>query len=92
MAKFIKENSVPEVKNQTKKQNPEREIMSPLYFPPPDDRINQKEVAEMFGRTVQTVCNWTKKNKIPYFRLGDLPIYSRKRLIIFSSKNQELLK
>lgn len=61
------------------------------YFPPKDDQMTQQEVADMFGRTVQTIINWQKKRKIPYFRIGRRPIYSRKQLIEFASQNQNLI-
>lgn len=92
MPKFIKDNSkeVNESKP-VKTIDREKEILSPFYFPPIEDQMRQKEVASMFGRTVQTICNWTESNKIPYFRLGKHPIYSRKQLVLFASKNQNLI-
>ena len=93
MPKFNKEDSIeskkPLVVNTA---NPEEEILSKFYFPPKEDQLRQREVATMFGRTIQTICNWTKANKIPYFKLGDHPIYSRKQLILLASKNQSLIK
>ncbi|WP_343681263.1 helix-turn-helix domain-containing protein [Chryseobacterium arthrosphaerae] len=61
------------------------------YFPPKEDQLSQQEVAAMFNRSVQTICNWTKTNKIPFFRVGRFPIYSRKQLIQYAAKNQQLI-
>lgn len=93
MPKFIKDDSK-ELKETTVVENtvqPEKEILSPFYFPCQEDQMRQKEVATMFGRSIQTICAWTKSNKLPYFRLGDYPIYSRKQLILFASKNHNLI-
>lgn len=93
MPRFIKDDSK-ELKETTVVEStakPEKEILSPLYFPPQEDQMRQKDVAAMFGKSIQTICSWTKLNKIPYFRLGDYPIYSRKQLILFASKNHKLI-
>jgi hypothetical protein len=93
MPKFIKDDSK-ELKGTSLVENTvqaEKEILSPLYFPPKEDQMRQKDVATMFGKSTQTICSWTKLNKIPYFRLGDYPIYSRKQLILFASKNHSLI-
>lgn len=95
MAKFIKPNSTEfkgtEHNNTTLKETNQEDISSPLYFPPPEDQLRQKEVAQMFGRTVQTICAWTENGVIPHFRVGKFPIYSRKQLILYASKNQNLI-
>lgn len=71
-------------------QSPEKRktISSKNYFPPKEDQMTQSEVAEMFGRTVQTIINWKKNNTIPYYQIGRHPIFSRKQLTDFASKNQ----
>jgi phage terminase Nu1 subunit (DNA packaging protein) len=61
-------------------------------FPAPEDQLNQTEVAELFGRSVQTIINWKKKGKIPYFEMGRFPIFSKKQLTLVASKNQHLIK
>lgn len=71
------------------KQNEEVKLNS---FPPVEDRLNQAQVAELFGTTVQTIITWKKKGKIPFFQLGRFPIFSKKQLTIVASKNQHLLK
>jgi hypothetical protein len=71
------------------KQNEEVKLNS---FPPVEDRLNQAQVAELFGTTVQTIITWKKKGKIPFFQLGRFPIFSKKQLTIAASKNQHLLK
>lgn len=71
--------------------NERKESKKDIYFPPKEDQMTQQEVADMFGRTVQTIINWQKKRKIPYFRIGRRPIYSRKQLIEFASRNQNLI-
>lgn len=92
MPKFIKDDSSESKKTvvvNTAKQK--KEVSSPFYFPPLEDQLQQKDVASMFGRSTQTISNWTKSNKIPYFKVGDLPIYSRKQLILLASKNHSLI-
>ncbi|MGZ9677509.1 helix-turn-helix domain-containing protein [Flavobacterium sp. GNP001] len=49
-------------------------------FPAPEDQLRQKEVATLFGRSVQTIINWKKKGKIPYFQMGRFPVFSKKQL------------
>ena len=92
MPRFIKDN-VKESQEKKDKTSISKEIdvLSSNYFPPLEDQMKQKEVALMFQRSVQTICAWTKANKIPYFRLGRHPIYSRKQLISFASNNQSLI-
>lgn len=92
MPKFIKDNSKESKESVVVNTvTPEKEVLSPFYFPPLDDQLNQGDVATMFNRSNQTICNWTKSNKIPYFKLGDHPIYSRKQLVLLASKNQSLI-
>ena len=57
-----------------------------------EDRLNQVQVAELFGKTVQTIIIWKKKGIIPYFQLGRFPIFSKKQLTQVASKNQHLIK
>lgn len=95
MAKFLKTNSsefnTKQDNNVILKESIQEDVSSPLYFPPPEDQLRQKEVALLFGRTAQTICTWTKNGVIPYFRVGKFPIYSRKQLILYASKNQNLI-
>ena len=95
MTKFLKKNSTEFNSNQNDitvlKETNQEDVSSPLYFPPPEDQLRQKEVALMFGRTVQTICEWTENGVIPHFRVGKFPIYSRKQLIMYASKNQNLI-
>ncbi len=90
MPKFDKVDSVQYNSNESKKTEKE-DITSPYYFPPKEDQLRQKDVALMFGRSVQTICAWTKSGKIPYFRLGKIPIYSKRQLILYASRNQSLI-
>lgn len=41
-------------------------------FPPIEDRLNQAQVAELFGTTVQTIITWKKKEN-PIFPIGAIP-------------------
>lgn len=61
-------------------------------FPAPEDQLNQTEVAALFGRSVQTIINWKKKGKIPYFEIGRFPVFSKKQLTQVASRNQHLIK
>jgi len=67
-------------------------ISSNDYFPTEDDRLSQKQVAELFGTSVQTIINWKKKKILPYFQIGKRPIFSKKQLSLIASQNQNLLK
>lgn len=60
-------------------------------LPELDDRLTQKEVAALFGKSVQTIINWKKQEKIPYYLIGINPIFSKKELAIVAAKNQHLL-
>lgn len=94
MPKFIKPQSKEFNSDQISKINydiKEEDILSPFYFPPPEDQMNQKELASLIGRTVQTICAWTDEGKIPFFRVGRFPIYSRKQIVLFARKNQHLI-
>lgn len=64
---------------------------SKIIIPESDDRLNQKQVAELFGRTEQTIITWKKQGKIPYFQLGRFPIFSKSQLTAIASKNQHLI-
>lgn len=92
MPRFIKDN-LNDLKEgiEVKPLQKEVNVFSSDYFPPLEDQMRQKEVAVMFQKTIQTVCAWTKANKIPYFRLGSRPIYSKKQLILYASRNQHLI-
>jgi predicted site-specific integrase-resolvase len=68
------------------------EVVKLNSFPPIEDRLNQAQVAELFGTTVQTIITWKKKGKIPYFQMGRFPIFSKKQLTQVASKNQHLIK
>ena len=92
MPKFIKDRPERTSGTRPKKDvNLEEEIISPFYFPPEEDQLSQQEVAKMFRKTVQTISKWTEEDKIPFYRLGKFPIYSRKQLILFASKNRKLI-
>lgn len=92
MAKFTKENSITNLEKKSQAQESNDDILSPFYFPPLEDQMRQKEVAEMFSTTVQTIINWSDAGKIPTFQLGKFPIYSRKLLIYVARNNRNLLK
>jgi hypothetical protein len=64
---------------------------SNVSIPETDDRLNQREVAQLFGRTEQTIITWKKQGKIPYFQLGRFPIFSKSQLTALASKNQHLI-
>ena len=92
MAKFTKENSSLNLEKKSQTEDANDDIITPFYFPPRADQMRQKEVAEMFSTTVQTVINWSASGKIPTFQLGKIPIYSRKLLIYTARNNRHLLK
>lgn len=86
MAKFIKNKS----EEFNKVELPQKDLQSLL--PPIHDRLSQKEVADLFGTSVQTIINWKKKKILPYFQIGKRPIFSKKQLSLIASQNQNLLK
>lgn len=92
MPKFSKDGSLKDPKKNVQVEGPTEDILSPYYFPPPEDQMRQREVAEMFSTTVQTIINWSVAGKIPTFRIGKVPIYSRKLLIYIARNNRNLLK
>lgn len=64
---------------------------SKIIIPESDDRLNQRQVAELFGRTEQTIIAWKKQGKIPYFQLGRFPIFSKSQLTNLALKNPHLI-
>jgi|SRR5690606_2356458 len=74
--------------------NSHNEVDSENFFPSKEDRMNLKEVAELFGTTPQTVINWKKRNIIPYYQIhkSSRPFYSRSQLIKLASQNQDLTR
>lgn len=92
MAKFTKNNLPSNVEKPLQIEMIKEDILSPYYFPPPEDQMRQREVAKMFNTTVQTIINWSTSGKIPSFRIGKVPIYSRKLLIYIARNNRNLLK
>jgi hypothetical protein len=64
---------------------------SKIIIPESDDRLNQRQVAELFGRTEQTIITWKKQGKIPYFQLGRFPIFSKSQLTNLALKNPHLI-
>lgn len=92
MAKFTKNNLPPDVEKHLQIEMVNEDILSPYYFPPPEDQMRQREVAQMFNTTVQTIINWSIAGKISTFRIGKVPIYSRKLLIYIARNNRNLLK
>lgn len=87
MPKFIKEN----LQNQEVVKKDDKKTTQQL-LPHPDDRLTQKEVANLFGTTVQTIINWKKKKILPYYQIGKRPIFSKKQLTEIAAKNQFLIK
>ena len=92
MAKFIKDGLQSKSEKELQIEVSNEDILSPHYFPPPEDQMRQREVAKMFSTTVQTIINWSISGKIPTFRIGKVPIYSRKLLIYIARNNRNLLK
>lgn len=82
MAKFIKDGLQSNTEKELRIEISNEDILSPYYFPLPEDQMRQREVAEMFSTTVQTIINWSSSGKIPSFRIGKVPIYSLNFLFI----------
>ena len=74
------------------RKNDSIKFIEKTNFPVKEDRLKQAEVAEMFDTTVQTIINWRKKGKLPFYKIGRNIIYSRSQLIKLASQNQDLVK
>ncbi len=59
---------------------------------PEEDRLSQKEAAELLGVTVQCLIKWKKKKLIPYYQVGRSVFYSKQELLGLARKNPSLVK
>ncbi len=57
-----------------------------------EDRLTQKEAAELLGITVQCLIQWKKKKLIPFYQIGRSVFYSKKELLAQARKNPSLVK
>ncbi|WP_299767007.1 helix-turn-helix domain-containing protein [uncultured Dokdonia sp.] len=57
-----------------------------------EDRLTQKEAAELLGITVQCLIQWKKKKLIPFYQIGRSVFYSKKELLEQARKNPSLVK
>lgn len=57
-----------------------------------DDRLSQKEAAELLGVTVQCLIKWKKKKLIPFYQIGRSVFYSKTELLNQAKKNPKLVK
>lgn len=59
---------------------------------PEEDRLTQKEAAELLGVSVQCLIKWKKKKLIPFYQIGRSVFYSKKELLEQARKNSGLIK
>ena len=57
-----------------------------------EDRLTQKEAAELLGVTVQCIINWKKKKLIPFYQIGRSVFFSKDELLKQAKKNPSLIK
>ncbi len=59
---------------------------------PQEDRLSQKEAAELLGITVQSLIKWKKKKLIPFYQIGRSIFYSKREILEQARKNPSLVK
>ncbi|QCX37212.1 helix-turn-helix domain-containing protein [Aureibaculum algae] len=59
---------------------------------PEEDRLTQREAAELLGITVQCLIQWKKKKLVPYYQIGRSIFYSKKELLQQARNNPALVK
>ena len=68
------------------------ELINESTNSPEEDRLTQKEAAELLGITVQSLIKWKKKELIPFYQIGRSIFYSKKELLEQAKKNPSLVK
>ena len=68
------------------------ELIGESYIAPEEDRLTQKEAAELLGTTVQSLISWKKKGLIPYYQINRSIFYSKKELLNLARNNPSLIK
>jgi excisionase family DNA binding protein len=68
------------------------ELLNQNYGNPEEDRLSQKEAADLLGVTVQSLIKWKKKKLIPFYQIGRSIFYSKKELLEQARKNPSLVK
>ncbi len=57
-----------------------------------DDKLTQKEAAKFLGKSVNTLIDWKKKGKIPYYQIGRSIFFSKSELLKLARKNPGLIQ
>lgn len=68
------------------------ELINESNSNPEEDRLTQKEAAELLGVSVQCLIKWKKKKLIPFYQIGRSVFYSKKELLEQARKNPGLVK
>lgn len=68
------------------------DVIVPSNINPEDDRLTQKEAAQLLGITVQSLIKWKQKKLIPYYQIGRSIFYSKNELLKEARKNPNLSK
>ena len=56
-----------------------------------EDRLTQKEAAQLLGISVTSIISYKKKKKIPYYQIGRTIFYSKKELLDLAKRNRDLI-
>lgn len=56
-----------------------------------EDRLTQKEAAEMMGVSVQCLIKWKRKKIVPFYQVGGSIYYSKKELLELARQNPKLV-
>lgn len=68
------------------------ELVDQTSSNPEEDRLTQKEAAELMGVSVQCLIKWKKQKLIPFYQIGRSVFYSKKELLNEARKNRRLVK
>lgn len=68
------------------------ELNSGKINPTEDERLNQKQVAQLLGKSEQCIIKWKKENLIPYYQIGSSPFFFKNEVLDFARKNPSLVK
>tara|TARA_R100000789_G_C2976103_1_gene142113 strand:+ start:155 stop:463 length:309 start_codon:yes stop_codon:yes gene_type:complete len=67
------------------------ELIEDTNISPEEDRLSQKEAAQLLGVTVQTLITWKKQGKVTFYQIGRSIFYSKKELLNLARNNSTLV-
>ena len=68
------------------------ELVGENHNNPEEDRLSQREAADLLGVTVQSLIKWKKKKLIPFYQIGRSVFYSKRELLQQARKNPSIVK